>query len=53
MCVSNYTIIWLNKKLTLINRVIEYNKVNDPYCEIKYLNILSPPNFFKYVFSYY
>ena len=36
---SIYNIILLNKNLILINRVIEYNHVNDHCCEIKILDL--------------
>jgi hypothetical protein len=37
--ISISNIILLNKNLIQINRVIEYNHVNDPCCEIKYLDL--------------
>jgi hypothetical protein len=45
MSISN--IILLNKNLIQINRVIEYNHVNDPCCEIKYLNLHMSLVFFQ------
>ena len=45
LCVSISTIIWLNKKLILINTVIEYNRVNGSCYEIKYLDLHLSHNF--------
>jgi hypothetical protein len=52
MCVSISTIVWLDKKIHLINKVIEYNWVNIPCYEIKYLDLHSPLDFSRYVFNY-
>ena len=45
LCVPIFTVIWLNKKLFLINKVIEHNQVNRPCCKIKYLDLHPPHDF--------
>jgi hypothetical protein len=52
ICMFISNIILLNKNLIQINRVIEYNHVNDPCCEIKYLDLYMSLVFFKFIFSY-
>ena len=52
LCVFISTIIWLNKKFILINKVNQHNWVNSPYYDIKYLDLHPTLDFSKYVFSY-
>ena len=52
MCVSISIIVWLNKKLILINKVITQPST-DLYCEIKYLYLYLPLDFSSLVFSYH
>jgi hypothetical protein len=47
-----FDIISLNKKIILINKIIEHNWINGPYDDIKYIDLHSPFDFFIQVFSY-
>lgn len=51
-CMFIFDIISLNKKIILINKIIEHNWINRPYDDIKYIDLHSPFDFFIQVFSY-
>ena len=53
ICVSISIIIWLNKKIILINKFSKHNHVNVPSCEIKYLDLHMSFIFSNFIFSYF
>jgi hypothetical protein len=51
LCVFVYAITWFNKKMILVNKFIQHKYVNDPCCEIKYLDLHPSLDFFNFIFS--
>jgi hypothetical protein len=50
ICVFIFIVVWLNKKIILINKSSKYNRVNITFYEIKYLDIYLFFNFFLFLF---
>jgi len=50
---KSYVCVDFYYKLILVNKFIEHNQVNNPYCNIKYLDLHLALNFFNYVFIYH
>jgi hypothetical protein len=50
MCISIFIIVWLNKKLVLINKFSKYNRINISSFKIKYLNLYLFLDFFSLLF---
>jgi hypothetical protein len=52
ICVFIFIIVWLNKKIILINKFNKYNRINILSCVIKYLDLHLSFNFFNFIFCY-
>jgi hypothetical protein len=52
MYVSIFIIIWLNKKIILINKFSKHNWINISSWEIKYFNPNLSLDFFNFIFSF-
>jgi hypothetical protein len=51
-CVSFSIIVWLNKKIILINKFHEYNRESILSCKIKYLDLYLSLDFSCFIFTY-
>jgi hypothetical protein len=47
---KSYVGVYFYFKLILINKIIKHKQVNDPYYDIKYLDLYLSLNFFNFIF---
>jgi len=49
----NFYYFLSNKKIILINKIIDHNMINETFYDIKYFDLYIFSDFLKYIFNYY